>query len=897
MSSKNPTLSFSRLALAAAAALSFTGTAGAQSVPVSATESPTRLWFVELPGKTVADGATVAAVQAEQTKFRTAARAAGVTFTERRSFNTLFNGLSIDVAPADRAKLAKVAGVKALYPVDIVHAPQPSVSAATPDMVAALSATGANVAQNTLGLTGAGVKVGIIDSGIEIDHPAFGGTGVPGTTPFPNARIVAGWDFVGDDYNAAGTRPIDLTPVPDARPQDCASSGNHPVTGSASSGGHGSHVAGIVGANGGGILGVAPQASLAMYRVFGCYGSTSSDIIIAAMERALADGMQVVNLSLGARAQWPQYPTSQASARLAKKGVVMVNSAGNNGPGGSAPDALYAAGAPGVAEGAIGVASFDNNQRSFTVADTPYGFGAATGSPAAPASGTATLSRTGTPTTADDGCAALPAGSLAGTVALIRRGTCGFYNKAFNAQSAGAAAVILYNNAAGAISPTVAPPTAADPAITIPVVAITADQGAALNNLIAAGTTTLTWTNTYVGYPYGTGGLMSGFSSYGLAPDLSFKPQIGAPGGGIVSTYPLGLGGAATLSGTSMSAPHVAGLSALVLQAIPTAALGRTSALVSRNAPPQINMLTRLMNTAKPKTWSGNPALGFLEPSFRQGAGMADVVAAVQSEQFVVPGQIAAGESEAGPKTERLTIRNDSTAPVTYTLGYTGSISTGPNAAGASAWTIGGFYTSPTSVAFSQGTVTVPAKGMATVDATITVNPAGYPLRGLYGGYITLTPTGIGTPLVVPYAGLVGDYQSTTLLNATANGFPWLTWLDGTTYRRCVPGAATCSFTMASGGIPYVLFSLQHQARTLKLEAVDATTGASRGVISEEHYTTRATTPSGWWAYNWDGTTTLGVQPSGSYKIRLTVLKPLGDAANPAHSESWDSPAFNIVRP
>ena len=102
--------------------------------------------------------------------------------------------------------------------------------------------TGAEVAQDTLGLTGAGVKVGIIDTGIDIDHPAFGGGGAPGATPFPSARIVAGYDFVGDDYNASGSgKPV---PLPDANPDDCA--------------GHGTHVAGIVGANGGGIKGVAP---------------------------------------------------------------------------------------------------------------------------------------------------------------------------------------------------------------------------------------------------------------------------------------------------------------------------------------------------------------------------------------------------------------------------------------------------------------------------------------------------------------------------------------------------------------------------------------------------------------------------------------------------------------
>ena len=136
-----------------------------------------------------------------------------------------------------------------------------------------------------------------------------------------------------------------------------------------------------MGGNGGGIKGVAPEVRFGAYRVFGCWGSSSADVIIAAMERALEDGMQVVNQSLGSRSQWPQYPTAQASTRLVNKGVVMVASIGNNGPGGSAPDALFAAGAPGVGSKVIGVASYDNSQRSFEVNGTPYGYNAATGSP------------------------------------------------------------------------------------------------------------------------------------------------------------------------------------------------------------------------------------------------------------------------------------------------------------------------------------------------------------------------------------------------------------------------------------------------------------------------------------------------------------------------------------
>ena len=104
------------------------------------------------------------------------------------------------------------------------------------------------------------------------------------------------------------------------------------------------HVAGIVGANGT-VKGVAPGVTFGAYRVFGCDGSTTTDIMIAAMERALADGMHVLNMSIGSSFQWPQYPTAQAADRLVNKGVVVVASIGNSGTNG-----LYAAGAPGAGQ-------------------------------------------------------------------------------------------------------------------------------------------------------------------------------------------------------------------------------------------------------------------------------------------------------------------------------------------------------------------------------------------------------------------------------------------------------------------------------------------------------------------------------------------------------------------
>jgi subtilisin family serine protease len=839
-------------------------------------EDTSNLWFVELSSPPTADGTSLATVRNEKNAFRRAAAAAGITYKELRSFDTLFNGLSIEISTADRLKMTRLSNVKAMYPVEEVRAPTPEqVAGAAPDLANAIQMTGAKIAQDSRGLTGAGVKVGIIDSGIDIDHPAFGGNGSPNSTTFPTARVAFGYDFVGDAYAFPGT------PVPDPNPDDC--------------GGHGTHVAGIVGGNGGGIKGVAPGVTFGAYRVFGCGGSTSSDNILAALERAYADGMNVINQSLGAARQWPQYPTAQATSRLVNKGIVMVASIGNNGPGGSSPDGLFAAGAPGVGEKVIGVASFDNTastQLVFTV--TPggesIGYNRATASPPSPTSGSLPMARTGTTTTTNDACSALPAGSLAGQAVLIRRGTCSFNIKSINAQNAGAAAVIIYNNVAGpAQSITVAGP----PNVTIPVVSITNVDGALLDGKIAAGATTLTWTTQTISTPVATGGLISGFSSFGLAADLSLKPNIGAPGGLIYSSYPLELGAYATLSGTSMSSPHVAGAVALILEAKPKT--------------PSNGMMTRLQNSADPKNWSLAPSLGLLDHTHRQGAGMLDIIGVLDATTVVEPSQISAGESQTGPKTTTVTVKNESGSPVTYDLSHVAAVATGPNNTSATSnvtYAPTNYFDAPATVTFSAPSVTVPAKSSATFTVTIDAD-ATLPERSIYGGYVVLTPQGGGAIYRVPFAGLKGDYQSTVILTPTASGFPWLAkTTNGTSFSN--NGVAGVPYTMVGFDIPYFAIHLDHHARRVRLEAFDAVTMKPWNRISDDEYVGRNSSTNGFFAFAWDGTTFTGkgknasqqfTVPNGQYIVKLSVLKPLGDENNPADWETWTSPVVTIARP
>lgn len=824
----------------------------AQSVPVSAATTSNR-WLVELTGAPTADGGNAATLKKDQGAVRSAAAAAGVTYVERKAYNTLFNGFAITATRSAAAAMATLPGVKAIYP-DSVVALDPRAGTSEPDLFWAIQMTGADLVQNDLGFTGHGVKVAVIDTGIDYNHPDLGGCFGP------SCRVAKGYDLVGDAYDA-DTNPV---PVPDPDPMDCA--------------GHGTHVSGIIGASGnpaaGGVKGVAPGVTFYAYRVFGCVGTTSDSVMIDAMERALNDGAQVVNMSIGAAFGWPQWPTAMASDRLVKKGVVVVASFGNSGTSG-----LYAGGAPGLGSQVIGVASFDNThvwEQYFTASpdNAQFGFLPAAAAPAPFTSGTYPVAAVGTPTSTSAGCSALAAGSLTGQIALIRRGTCSFNVKAFNAQNAGAAGVILFNNASGFLNPTVAGP----PNITIPVVAITSADGATLFGRIAGGLNiTFTPDFAYFNNPF-TGGLISSFSSYGLSPDLTFKPDIGAPGGNIRSTYPLALGGYAVLSGTSMASPHVAGAVALLLEANPK--------LQSRK------VRDVLENTAVPKNWWGNPGLGFLDNACRQGAGMLNIYDAITATTRITPGKLAFGESQGGPVTASLTVDNNSANNVTYNLSFVPGLITANTFTPA-------FYTSNETVSFSSNTITVPAGGEVVVNATITA-PTG-PDHGLYGGWIVFTPAGSdGITLRVPYAGFVGDYQSIQPLTPTANGFPWLAAIVGPNYVKQLDGAV---FTMAGGDIAHVLLHIDQQFQQLQMEVRDSITGRNFHYIDNEKYLPRNSTATGFFDFAWAGITFTPsgkqafVVPNGSYIINVRALKALGNPDNPSDWQTWTSPVFSIARP
>jgi minor extracellular serine protease Vpr len=873
-------------------------------------------WFVELASAPSVKGTSKATLKAERDAFEKSAAADGIKLTERYTYDTLWNGLSVSLPPGQVAALGSVPGVKAVYPVETVSLPayhSEGGGGANIELKNALGLTGANVAQNELGLDGSGVTIGIIDSGVDYTLPELGGCFGP------VCKVRGGLDLVGNSYNATTSSPAyQPVPHPGGPPLPCNpdDSDRAEILGAGTSdGAHGTHVAGIAAADGRGhtaegeVVGVAPGAKLLAYKVFGCNGGTGTDVMIHAMELALADHADVVNISIGsAFDSWPESPAAVAADNLVDAGVTVVASIGNSGVNSGQ---LWSAGAPGVGNKVIGVASYDNTKATlpaFRVGDKLYAYSRASGSLANPPdSGSADLVATGTPTTVGDGCVNAPApGSLAGQIALIRRGslpppaaTCGFYNKAINAQRAGAAGVVIYNNVPGALNPTVTPAPAGAPPVTIPVVTVTQADGEEIYSGLA-GNHTLTWTDQILETPLATAGLISDFSSFGTDAELGLKPDLGGPGGQIYSTWPhQQFGGHNTISGTSMAAPHIAGLAALILQA-------RNKTI----APGLVRTL--LMNTASPKGLNVAPGAG-LEPTWRQGAGLAQIVDAVSTPAWVTPSKLSLGEGGGG--SAQLAITNAGSAPITYDLSSVTTIGTGPPTATGAVYPFNFSYLGGTNTAtFSAPSVTVPAGGTATVG--VAIQAGSWPDKSLYGGYVVLSPRDGGVTLRVPYVGFKGDYQSLPVLTGASCGLPAVFQIRAGTSDSCLGpgisrlGAAGAAFTLRGSDFPVLLFHLNHQVRRLRIQVYRADGSPVNPVfnsVTQADFLGRNSAPTSFFEFDWDGTRSQDngggngdhrkALPNGRYVLKLSVLKALGNPGTTADWETFTTPPITLARP
>ncbi len=296
-----------------------------------------------------------ALLQAAQSQVMAEATALGAREISR--YDTVYNGIQVRVPAASLPKLADIPGVIGVRRAP-VHTP------ALDQSVPIIRATELGL---DLGIYGEGLVIAVIDTGIDYTHAALGGSGDPAdyatndpsiveTGTFTTTKVIGGYDLAGSNYDAGSSDPAKYIPQPDEDPLD--------------EWGHGTHVASIAAGIGSGSVapGVAPAASLMVYKVFGTSGSSS--LIMDALEMATESKLQhgyphIINMSLGspfgmARSDDPDVAATDVASAA---GIVVVASAGNNG------DVSYVTGSPGVASGAISVAATDSYISGETTVD------------------------------------------------------------------------------------------------------------------------------------------------------------------------------------------------------------------------------------------------------------------------------------------------------------------------------------------------------------------------------------------------------------------------------------------------------------------------------------------------------------------------------------------------
>ena len=686
-----------------------------------------------------------------------AARSIAVTGTADVVMNAVFV-----VATPDRvAELQQIPGVLAVIPMRIVR-PMMNRATTLQNAPAAWTALGGQ------GSAGAGIKVGIIDYGIDQTHPALQDSslsmppgfplctaGHPEDCAFTTTKVIVARSYT----RLTGAGSSATNPAADSRPDDYSPRDRE---------GHGTAIASVIAANPTKgvvtISGMAPKAWLGNYKVFGSPNVNdfpSEAVFIQAVNDAVKDGMDIVNISSGITATTgaldtgaacglaagaPCDPLGSAYEAAVKAGVVVVASAGNNGYDGVTYPAFNTIATPASAPSVIAVGAVTNSHSfnpAVSVAGAPASLQNIPGQPGddpyspvgaitAPVVDVMALGDNGF------GCSPFPATSLNGAFALIQRNiasstnSCLFATKVDNAFNAGASGVILYMSDAAAPIP----PGPLDQN-GIPVIMIGQSDGLALKAYLKTNPAALATIDPSAIEVDNTANanLLSYYSSMGpSAGDSNIKPDMVAVGTDIymaAQNYDAAGGQFsstryADASGTSFSAPMVAGAAALVKQKHPLW------------NPAQIR--SALINSASQDV-TFDDSSDLLDVQWI-GAGKLDAGAAVSATVVANPPTVSYGILAAAPSNtaKQIAVTNLGAAPVTLAAAVV------PGSKSFTGNLVGGL--TPT---LDKATLTL-APGAAGV-LNLTLNGA-LPLPGSYSGAVTLKATGVS--LTIPYLYLIG---------------------------------------------------------------------------------------------------------------------------------------------
>lgn len=520
-------------------------------------------------------------VNQQQAKVNKEMAAKGISFEKGYAYDTVLNGFAAKVKADDLQKLLTINGVTLVEPDVTVYAlsntktPEHSSNLEKVDELEAKM----NTSISFLGIEklwkegfqGQGIKVAVLDTGIDTKHPEFA------------ENFKGGWNFVphtGNSYARprADNDPSETSPLdrPSNRPE-VDSNGRTFYTD------HGTHVAGTIaamGANPYGIKGIAPKVDLYAYRVLGAYGSGATSGIIAAIEKAVKEEMDVINLSLGGGSNTETDAGSFAINNAMMAGTISVIATGNDGP------KRGTMGTPGTARLGIAVGNTTNPEMSFSGKVTVEAGDDYQYSKQLNFMGTTFGQNLEDQLKGEFDLVAVPGVGkptdyngidVKGKVALISRGEIAFVDKIAAAKAKGAVAAIVHNSASGTNTPNESGVFLGDSFAFIPTLDMSLTDGAAIREALKAGAATITFGE--FASTKSLGDEVNDSSSRGPStPNFDIKPDVTAPGTNIMSSIPAY--GADLpdadysqsydrFTGTSMATPHIAGIAALVKQANP----------------------------------------------------------------------------------------------------------------------------------------------------------------------------------------------------------------------------------------------------------------------------------------------------------------------------------------
>ena len=726
----------------------------------------------------------------------------GASAEVSREYTNAFSGFALKAPAGSLDAIRSVSGVKAAFlerEIQVDDNVTPDADHVTPEaeggfMAARLAGQNPDnlsaqliMHADQVSQKGAGKVIAVIDTGVDMTHPAFAGA-LSGTPALDAGKVASLAAQLG--AGKTGTYVSEKFPFAYDYADDDADA--------SPAGSHGTHVAGIAAGNAGEIMGVAPDAQIIVAKVERDRGGIPDSALLSALDDMAVLRPDVVNLSLGQTAGMDNAADSVYAGifeTLQEKGVAVDAAAGNEFSAGygnnSGKNLAYASDPdsstldePASYAPVVAVASLDNvlQANGFKAAGRDIAYQRARAENGDKIADIAELPA-GDYEYVDGGIASeddvkalkekYPDG-LAGKFVLVSRGKLTFDAKVSNLADLKPAGVLVYNNVPGDALMVMSLST-----LSVPAGFMSQADGQAM---LAAADHHLTLVEGMTITPSAKHS-MSGFSSWGVTPDLRLKPEVTAPGGNIYSSVPDGAYG--FMSGTSMATPQIVGVSAVVLERVQNDPL-----FASMSDREKVDVVQNLiMGTATPVVDPLQDTGAYYSPR-KQGSGLVNVLAATTSSVYpTVKGAPEASRPKAdlGDGTKGwhfdVVLHNLSDASATYEMNsqaLSDIVTDGFFSERSSDWRGKGVeiaYSGAASATGEGATVTVPAKGEATVGIDVTPGSAfaqyvtdNAPSGTFLDGFVRFTSRTDAQPsLTVPYLGFYGDWGKPAIFDALAS--------------------------------------------------------------------------------------------------------------------------------